>query len=60
MLTRPEAGAIVTAVQELHSNPALRKNIEMGALRLSTQFEWPHIVERLEAFFVEVLNRYKD
>jgi glycosyltransferase involved in cell wall biosynthesis len=60
ILTRPETGAIVTAVQELHSNPALRKNIETGALRLSTQFEWPHIAERLETFFVEVLNRYKD
>lgn len=60
MLTGPETSAIVTAIQELHSNPTLRKNIETGALRLSTQFEWPHIAERLETFFVEVLNRCKD
>ncbi len=60
MLTRPEAGTIATAVRELYSDPALRKNIETGALRFSKQFEWPRIAERLEAFFEQTLGRRKD
>ena len=60
MLARPEAGAIATAVRELHSDPVLQKNIETGALRFSKQFEWPHIAERLEAFFEQTLGRCKD
>ena len=60
MLARPEAGVIAAAVRELHSDPALRKNIETGALRLSKQFEWPRIAERLEAFFEQTLGRHKD
>ena len=60
MLARPEAGAIATAVRELHSDPVLQKNIETGALRFSKQFEWPRIAERLEAFFEQTLGRRKD
>ena len=58
ILVRPEACAIATAVKELHSDYVLRQKIETGALCLSKQFGWPHIVERLEAFFREVLSRH--
>ena len=60
LLAPASTEAIAAAVWELHSDPALRKNIETGALRLSKQFEWPRIAERLEAFFEQSLGRRKD
>jgi glycosyltransferase involved in cell wall biosynthesis len=60
ILSRPEAKAVATAVKKLHSNPSLRKNIESGAVRLSEQFQWTQISERLERFFEEVLSQHKD
>ena len=60
ILARPEADALATAMRELCYDPALRQNIETGALRLSKQFEWPHIAERLEAFFGQTVAQHKD
>ena len=60
MLARRDADAIATVVQEVHADPTLRQNVETGALRLSKQFIWPYIAERLEAFFLEVQSRHKD
>ncbi len=59
ILTQSDAGAIARVVLEMHSDHALRRNIETGALRLSKQFQWSRIAEQLEEFFGEMLSSHR-
>ena len=58
ILTQPETTDIVNAVQTVYANPSLRRNVEEGALRLSKQFKWSSIAERLEAFFSDIISNH--
>ena len=58
ILTQPETTDIVNAVQTVYANPSLRRNVEEGALRLSKQFKWSSIAERLEALFSDIISNH--